>query len=144
MPLKSDIRSRHVPSRCGEPRGPMINRPSVEYTGHGNDLIYDGWGGRMFRASEKWVRQGCDNLIQKYTEDGGDWCNYNDLYHFWNIEDTDAGARDGWSPSKDWRVELVFIYTWLDGGPLFDKFGERVLVVEPDPRCFPYESYQEV
>ena len=121
-----------------------MNRPSVEYTGHGTDLIYDGWGGRIFRASEDWVRRGCDKLIHKYIDGCGEYCSYNDLYLLWGIEDNDFGGSRGWSPSEDWRVDLKFIFTWINAGPLYDKFGERVLVVEPDPSCFPFESYWEV
>ena len=145
---KSNVHSRHVPYRCGTPRGPMINRPSVEYTGHGTDLVYDGFGGRIFRASEDWVRKGCDAFIRRYTcdgEDEGNFVNYSDLYKIWNIEESDFGYRFGYSPSEDYRVNIEFVFTWLGPGTdLYDKFGERVLVVEPKMGCYPYEEYMEL
>ena len=142
---KPKIPAKHVPYRCGDPRGPMVNRPSVEYTGHGNDLIYDGYGGRIFRANEKWVRDGCEKFVKRYTDGDGDWVNYNDLYKLWGIEETDFGAKYGYSPSEDWFVDLEFSFTWLEPKTeLYDKFGEKVLVVEPKQGCFPMECYWEV
>jgi hypothetical protein len=142
--FKVKPKARHVPSRCGTPFERTKNRPSVEYTGHGNTLIYDGWGGRIFRASEEWVHKGCEAFIHKYTDDGGDWVNYNDLYAQWGIEQTDFGAKFGYSPSEDWRQDLEFTFTWLDSGELVDKFGEKILLVEPVLGAFPCESYWEV
>lgn len=138
------LEARHVPIRGGRPRGKMINRPSVEYTGNGNQLIYDGWGGRIFRSSEEKVKEGCDLLCEQNADD---YCNYNDLYANWEIMQSDFGAKFGWTPSdnEDYGRKIEFTFTWCDeGSELYDKFGERVLCVEPIWDCMPYESYFEL
>lgn len=141
------VQSKHVPQKCGEPRGPMFNRPSVEYTGRGNTIIFDGWGGRIFRSDVEDVKAGCEKLVQLVKGDGpegGECANYNTLYSYWGIEKTDMGERDGWAPDEEWE-HPDFVYTWLGPGTdLYDKFGEKVFLVEPQIDAFPYSCYWEV
>ena len=148
--------ARHVAMRCGPPMGKYMNRPSVEYTGSGDQLCYDGFGGRWFRASIEAVDEGIKffkelyfgdpdvNKIQK-EEVGfeGNYVNYNDLYRLWNITESDFGDLYGYSPSEDYACNLELKTTLLTIGndSIADKMGESVYVIEPIPA--PYESYRE-
>ena len=139
--------ARLVSIKCGQAIGPMINRPSVEYTGHGNLLVFDGWAGRWFRANEKWVRDGVEKFIADYKgdESGGDWVNYNDLYRNWGLEVVDCGAKFGYSPDEEYKQELNFEFTMCGPGTnLYEKMGEKVLLVEPSWDSMPWEGYMEV
>jgi hypothetical protein len=139
----SEFKSRVLPIRAEPPDSIYFNRPSVEVTGHGDRLIFDAWGGRFFRASEEWVRKGCEKVIKAYNE--GSVQNYNDLYAAWNIEQSDFGWSRGWSPTDDWKQDLEFVFTWCGSGTtLYSKFNEQVLMVEPGIDSFPFESYWEV
>lgn len=140
--------SKHVPQRCGAPRGSMLNRPSIEYTGYGNDLVCFAWNGRYFRASEDWVRKGCGKIVDIVNGNGedieGDYANVNTLQDLWGIECDDSGERFGWSPSDEWPFPC-FTFDWCgQGTSLYDKFGERVLLVSIPPQASPYECYWEV
>ena len=141
----SYFKTRQIPIKAGEPRKDIALRPSVEYTGMGNLLVYDAWGGKFFRASEAFVRAGCEKFKQMYLEEENYLC-YNDLYKLWKVLETDPGGNWGYSPSEDWKKDdLNFEYTRMGPGTeLYDKFGEEVLVVEPNINSFPMESFWEV
>lgn len=133
------IRSKPVYENLGKCK----SRVSVEYTDHGYTLCYDGFGGRWFRASIEWVKEGCDKFVNRYIEDG-QYVNYNDLYDIWGIEQTDFGYAWGYSPSYDWRCDLAFNIVLVTDPThkLVQKMGEPVLVIEPT--VLPIESYLEV
>lgn len=139
--------SRHVPQKCGEPRGPMINRPSIEYTGHGNDLCCFAWNGRYFRADREWVKEGCKKVVELVNgKDGeeGDYANVNTVQDFWGITCDDSGERFGWAPSEEWPYPC---FTFDDCGPgtyLYDQFGETVFLISIPTEASPYECYWEV
>jgi hypothetical protein len=148
-------KAKHVASKCGPPRGKYMNRPSIEYSGTGDQLCYDAWGGRWFRASIEAVNEGIQFLRDAYVdgiqeiEEGtgyGKLLNYNDLYNVWNISDTLPGGLWGWSPSEDWRVDMEFITVLAEVGEhdLADKMGESVYIIEPAGNSLPFESYMEV
>lgn len=144
--------ARHVATRGGPPRGKYMNRPSIEYSGSGDDLFYEAWGGRWFRASLKAVEEGIQFFREMYYESpdapsewDGNYVSYNDLYSLWNISVSDFGGRNGYSPSEDYRVDnLDFTITFFKPGEheLADKMGESVYIIEPNE--VPYESYMEV
>lgn len=143
----SKVKAKHSVTKCGPPMGKYMNRPSIEYTGSGDQLCYDGWGARWFRASEKAVREGIQMLRDGYSD--GNIMNYNDLYNFWNMTDSDMGAYFGWpvSVEDEFYCDMDFIVEIVQPGEheLADKMGESVLIVEPDPRTsLPMESYMEV
>ena len=148
-------RAKHVVSKCGPPMGKYMNRPSIEYTGSGDQLCYDAWGGRWFRASIEAVNEGIQFIQEAYidgiqeVEEGhgyGKWLNYNDLYNVWNISDTILGGVWGWSPSEDYRVSMQFNATLYLVGQheLADKMGESVYIIEPEANSLPMEYYTEV
>lgn len=137
-----------IPNKCEPMSSLHFNRPSVERSGFGEQLIFDAWGGRWFRSSEEAVKRGCDNLINQYyglaTDEDAIAINYNDLYAQWNIETTDFGAACVWDPAQSYSNNPEFVFTWCRDGRLFDKFGEPVLMVEPAIDCFPEHVRWEV
>ena len=144
----SPARTKVVPIQCEPLNSIHFNRPSVELSGFGNQLIFDAWGGRWFRSSEEAVRRGCDNIVSQYygvnEDDDAMAINYNDLYMQWNIETTDFGAACVWDPVKSYTNQPKFEFTWCKDGRLFDKFGEPVLLVEPAYDSFPERVCWEV
>ena len=147
--------AKHVVSKCGPPMGKYMNRPSIEYTGSGDQLCYDAWGGRWFRASIEAVNEGIRFIQEAYVDSiqdieensgYGKLLNYNDLYNVWNISDTLPGGLWGWSPSEDWRVDMTFETTLVEVGEheLADKMGESIYIIEPGANSLPIECYMEV
>ena len=130
-----------VPIQSEPPTSIFFNRPSIEYTGFGNDIVFDAWSGRYFYSCEDAVRRGCEHVIDLYKGDSysdGQEVNYNDLYLAWNIETSDFGSINRWNPVRDDGRVPNFVYSWCGPGTsLYDKFNERVLLVEPDIESFP-------
>ena len=147
-PVKID--PKLVPIRAGPPVNEEQYSQTVELTGKGNLLVYDGFGGRLFRSSYKAVKEAVEFFIEDYEK--GNWLNWNDLYALFGIEQTHFGAIFGYSPSEDYKCDLMFDITLVKAEEIKDsvnaitleKYHEDVLVVEPDPRCLPMESYMEV
>ena len=144
--------AKHVATRGGPPRGKYMNRPSIEYTGSGDQLCYDSWVGRWFRSSIEAVEEGIQFFREMYYEQpnypcewDGNYVNYNDLYNLLNVTVSDLGDRYGYSPSDDYLVpNLTFSTTLVQPGEndLADKMGESVYIIEPDEA--PFECYREV
>lgn len=139
--------SMYVPQRCGEPRGPYVNRPSVEYTGRGNDLICLAWNCRYFRSSRDDVKKQCKKVVDLVNGDGeedGEPISISKLEDMLGIMPSDSGEAFGWSPSEDWPYPC---FTFEDCGPgtgLYEQFGERVLMISIPPEANPYGCYWEV
>ena len=143
------IESRYVPTKCGEPIG-FFNRPSVEYTGHGNDLICFAWNGRYFRAGEEWVRKGCDTIIKMCNgfydpENGeGEAVSIRDLEAEWGLVSDDPASIFGWTPVEGYTYPH-FTFDWQkEGTYLYDVFKEPVLLVSIPHEAWPIEYYMEV
>ena len=139
------IKAKHVPTKGGPPIGRFMNRPSIEYSGSGDQLCYDAWGGRWFRASIEAVKEGIQFLRESYAD--GNYPCFNDLYSLWNICQTELGSQFGWSSSEDYMCDMDFIVNLYEVGEhdYADKMGESVLIIEPDPRTsLPFESFLEV
>lgn len=143
----SPIRSQYVPRKSGEVKHPFLNRPSVEYTGRGNDLICFAWNARYFRSSIDDVKKGCNKLVELANgTDGidGDYCNVGTLEDLWGLYVDDSGERFGWAPGDDWPYPC-FTYDILGPGTAaYDAFGENVFLVSIPPEASPYECYWEV
>lgn len=138
-----EIRSRMVPRKAGTPKMPYDKRPSVEYTGHGFLMCYDGFGGRWFRASEEWVRTGCNKLIEKNKED---FACYNDLYRYWGITENDFGYTYGWVPEENEQYGRLIEFTFTMCGPgtqVYDLVKENVFYIEPVWDSMPFKDYME-
>jgi len=143
--------ARHVATRGGPPMGKYMNRPSIEYTGSGDQLCYDGFGGRWFRASIEAVQEGIHFFREMYYEvpDSphefeGNYVSYNDLYGLWNIEVSILGDEYGYSPSEQAKIDdLTFTTVLVKPGEndIADKMGESVYIITPDE--FPWASFRE-
>lgn len=143
--------ARHVATRGGPPRGKYMNRPSIEYTGSGDQLCYDAFGGRWFRASIEAVKEGIQFFREMYYEvpEGphefdGNYVGYNDLYGLWNVTVTDFASDYGYSPSEQAYVDdLTWTLNLVNPGEneLADKMGESVLIIIPDEA--PWACYME-
>lgn len=148
------ITARIIPIRAGKPKGEDFYRPSVEYTGKGNLLCYDAYGGRWFRSSREAVERAIEFFIQDYRD--GNVLNYNDLYAQLGISQTDFGYQYGWSPSESYQINMEFHITYLSEDELkhghrinntdtqFANFEEGILIIRPDVNSLPFESYWEV
>lgn len=146
---------RLIPVRAKMPKEEAYYRPSVEHTGRGDLLCYDGYGGRWFRSSRQAVEEAVDHLLEQY--ENGEWINYNDLYMLLGMAESDFGEQNGWSPSEDWKVNLGFIIDFAtkeehrknkennpDMRHYFKWIDEDFLIVEPEPGAWPTGCYWEV
>ena len=137
---ENEGKARYVSVRCGTPMGPLVNRPTIEYTGHGNLLCCDGWGGRLFRASKEWVQKGIDKFLKDYNECDG-WFPYSNLYKNWGLEFYDLGIKFGYSSDETYKQDVQFEQTMYGpGSGLYEKFGEVVLLVEPRYDSMPWDG----
>ena len=139
--------SQYVVQRAGKPFGKLMNRPSVEYTGRGNDLICFAWNGRFFRSSIENVKECCDKLVKMANGTDGsdvDTVNVGTLEDLWGIVVDDSGESFGWAPGDDWAYPC-FTYDILGQGThAYDLFGEDVFLVSIPTDARPYECYWEV
>ena len=120
-------------------------RPTVEITGDGNLLCYEGFSGRWFRSSESQVQQAADEFSKLYAE--GNYICWNDLYALLHIAVTHFGNRYGYAGNDDYRncETLDFDITRIPADENFEGMGEEVLVIEPATEyCYPYDFYMEV
>ena len=122
-----------------------VIRPSVEETGNGTLLCFDGFSGRYFRSSEKHVRNAIKEFCDMYAS--GDYISWNELYRLLGIAVTHFGAKYGYPGNNDYRNcgELKFNITLVPACEHFEKMGEDVLVFEPlDEYYYPCDFYMEV
>lgn len=148
------IAARIIPVRAGRPQSEMFYRPSVEYTGKGNLLCYDAYGGRWFRSSKEAVETAVSMFIEDY--ENGNVLNYNDFYALLGISQTDFGCQYGYSTSDSYHIDMKFHIEYLGSDELkhgskinnmdieFASFEEGILIVRPDVNSLPFESYWEV
>lgn len=121
-------------------------KPTIEETGHGNLLCYDGFSGRFFRASEDWVREALDKFNNEYVECKNYIC-WNDLYELLGISVTHFGNRYGYAANMDYRNcdMLDFDITLVGREENFEGMDEDVLIFEPAHEwAYPYDFYMEV
>ncbi len=117
--------------------------PTIEITGNGNLLCYEGFFGRWFRSSEVCVREAIAKFVDLYEQ--GNYLNYNDLYSLFNIAVTHVGNEYGYSASEDYKCDLEFDITRIPADENFEGMNEEVLVIEPAGNyCYPFDCYMEV
>lgn len=143
--------ARHVATRGGPPIGKYMNRPSVEYTGSGDQLCYDTFGGRWFRASIKAVDEGIQFFREMYydvpenpSECNLNYASYNDLYGLWNVKASIFGEEYGYPPSDILGNDSITFTTVLVNpgeNDIADQVGESVYLITPDE--LPWLSFRE-
>lgn len=145
--VKPIAKSKYVPQKCGMPSGPMINRPSIEYTGRGNVLCCFAWNFRLFRSDPEDVKKNCQKIVALANgdeNDDGEYVNLNSVNEACGISFAGSDERRGWAPVDDWPFPC-FTYDWLGPGTeLYEKFGEKVFLVSIPPEAEPYECYWEL
>ena len=140
------VQARNVPRKCGEPIG-WFNRPSVEYTGRGNELCCFAWNGRYFRSSEADVRRACDKIVQLCNgneHEDGEPVGVSDVEYEWGLIPDDAARRYGWPGNEEYSYPC-FVYERCGPGTyLYDIFKEDVLLISIPEPANPMEYYMEV
>ena len=72
---------------------------TVEETGKGNTLCFDGYSGRWFYSSEEAVREDMKRFANRFEE--GEHVNLNDMYTELGIHTSDFGESWGYVPNSD-------------------------------------------
>lgn len=121
--------------------------PSVEETGRGDLLCYEGYSGRWFRSSEEAVRRAINTLNDRF--EAGEYLALNDFYELLGIETTHFGHQYGWCPNSDYYDFPIEIdTTFCEHHELKNMYGqmealdECILLI--DVYTYPMECWQEV
>lgn len=77
---------------------PLSGQP-IEFSGNGPLRFLECYSGRKFTSSLENVLSG-EKRLNKEIREGAAVC-MNDLYHYWNITQTEFGDQFGWIPSDD-------------------------------------------
>lgn len=141
------LKSQYVVQKAGQPFGRFVNRPSIEYTGRGEDLCCFAWNGRYFRSSIEDVKKQCEAfaaMVNGTNDEEGESGNVGDLECMWGLAFDDAGETFGWSPSEDWPFPCFVFDELGPGTDCYDRFGEKVWLISIPAEARPYECYWEV
>ena len=121
--------------------------PSVEETGRGDLLCYEGYSGRWFRSSEVAVQKAINELNDAF--EAGEYLCLNDFYERLGIETTHFGAQYGWAANSDYYDGPIDIEATLcEHHELTNAYGqmesldECVLLI--DVYTYPMECWMEV
>lgn len=124
------------------PTKESISKQTIEETGNGDLLCFEGYSGRIFRSSKEAVDEAIQKLDDMFLEEK--YCCFNDFYRFLGIEQTHFGHQYGWANAEDWYEDLP-----LDFQPFIlpadaegNEFGEDVYMI--DLFTYPMECWQEV
>ena len=110
--------------------------PSVEWTGKGALLCFEGYSGRLFYSSRESVEEAERIFNDRFAE--GDYLSLNDLYKLFGISETHFGEQYGWAANSDYYdgpIEFRNTETVTD-------HGEKMLVIEIF--TYPMECWMEV
>lgn len=69
---------------------------TIEETGHGNEVFFDAYSGRIFKSSIRKVEEAQRKLQEMH--DNGTYLALNDYYELLGIQATEFGCRFGWPP----------------------------------------------
>ena len=114
--------------------------PPIEFTGNGTLRFLECYSGRKFTSTLENVLNG-EKRLNRNLREGMASC-MNDLYHFWNISESEFGDQFGWVPSDD-----PSIYTYCD--PVMFQH-EMVEDDDGEPLClieiydYPQEGWMEL
>lgn len=140
------IQSQYVVQKAGQPFGRFVNRPSVEYTGRGDDLCCFAWNGRYFRSSIDDVKKQCAAfaaMVNGTNDEEGEPGSIADLEIMWGLIFDDSVKRFGWSPSENWAYPCFTFDELGPGTECYDRFGEKVWLISIPEDASPYECYWE-
>ena len=116
---------------------------TVEETGNGDLLCFEGYSGRWFRSSFEAVKEGLADFNMRWH--AGEYLSLNDLYDHLEIEKTHFGHQWGWPNNDDYYSGDIDIDACL-AEDFIDKFGEEVNtpVLLIDIYTYPMEAWMEV
>lgn len=110
--------------------------PSVEWTGKGSTLCFEGYSGRLFYSSREAVEEAERALNERF--EGGEYLSLNDLYRLFGISETHFGEQYGWAANADYYSgPIEFINT-----ETVTERGEKMLIIEI--YTYPMECWMEV
>ena len=91
-----------------------FNASSVIYTGHGDDLFFDPYGGRFFYCSVAYIEQSLSE-INALLSDYGEFVELNTLFEQLKLPHIKFGEKIGWysSPDGDY-VRAIYTTTLTD------------------------------
>lgn len=128
------------------------NHPSIELTGNGDLLCFEGYSGRWFRSSAEAVEAAVHNLNKRLRD--GEYLSLNDFYEELGITTTHFGASRGWVPDDhvdeafccpdcidEINIELVPCDD-LGALPMGQFLDEPVLLIEVWD--YPFECFMEM
>ena len=97
--------------------------PSIEWTGKGTTLCFEGYSGRLFYSCREEVERAIGNLNEAY-EITGSAC-LNDLYRYLGIAETYFGEQHGWERGLHGSspIDIRTVETKAEN-------GERMLILE--------------
>lgn len=118
--------------------------PSVEETGYGDTLCYEGFSGRWFRSSEVAVASAIDRFKDRWNK--GEYLAYNDFYSELGIGLTHFGNEFGYANNPDYYDgELDIEAETVEGWSPYDDgriINEEVIVI--DIYTYPMQCWMEV
>lgn len=126
---------------------------SVEETGLGDTLCFDGYSGRWFRSTPEKVEEAIQTFQEEYKNGMGYSCCLNDLYKLLGIEATHFGYQMGWpgacepdgNPDEyDLYYDKIEFDTGMIDGDLFHNVHEPVYVIELDQYSYPIPWWDEI
>ena len=123
---------------------PYLQKGSIEATGNGNLLCFEGYSGRQFYSSEEAVREAVGRFQSRFLEEG-EYLSLNDLYEELEISTSHFGHQFGWAANSDYYDTNIDIeVTRLDDyiKPDGTRAGEPCLVI--DIYTYPMEGWREV
>lgn len=122
---------------------PYLQKGSIEATGNGNLLCFEGYSGRQFYSSEEAVREAVGRFQSRFL--GGEYLSLNDLYEELDISTSHFGHQFGWPANPDYydtnidiEVTRLDYYIKPDG----TLASEPCLVI--DIYTYPMECWMEV
>lgn len=124
------------------PEKKEFKHQTIEETGNGDLLCFEGYSGRIFRSSKEAVDEAIRKLDDMFLEEK--YCCFNDFYRFLGIEQTHFGHQYGWVNAEDWyeNLPLDFQPFILPADAEGNEFGEDVYMI--DLFTYPMECWQEV
>lgn len=111
--------------------------PSVEWTGNGTLLCFEGYSGRLFYSSMEAVEKAERDFEELY--EACDYVCLNDLYKLLGISETHFGAQWGWARNSDYYGSDPIEIRNFDN---VAENGENMLIIEI--LTYPMECWLEV
>lgn len=141
----TEVDSRYVERRASNPMPPYFNRPTVQYTGLGCDLVLLDWNACWLRTSAEFSKETCKTFIELVNgtdEEEGEVLGLDDLDDMlqmkW-IPSCDAGL--GWTNNENYPYPCFIYEECGEGTNIYNVFNEPVLIISIPELARPYRDY---